>query len=266
MTALPVGAPSPEPLDTTTSIETPEHVRFGLRVAGPARRALAYGIDLVVRVLLVALVIACLVLAGFSSQFEELGTGVVFVGVFVLDWGYFVLSETLMHGQSVGKRVLNLRVVKEGGHPATFLDSVLRNLMRGVDLLPTVVIPTYLVGVVVMSFDARFRRLGDLVAGTLVVVEEKHDLATPLKMTPSPTPAEQERLVGVLALEEAERDAIELFLRRARRLSPGRAQELAEMIAPELAKRSGVPYDDPVRFLALLHSRSAQRKVRSAAA
>ncbi|MEM6991893.1 MAG: RDD family protein [Myxococcota bacterium] len=258
--------PNPPPLDTTASIETPEHVRFELRVAGPARRGLAYGIDLLVRALVVAVVVTSLITSGASPALEELGSGVVFLFVFVLDWGYFVLSETLMNGQSFGKRLFKLRVVKEGGHPSTFLASVLRNLLRGVDLLPTVAVPTYFVGAVVMSFDGRFRRLGDLVAGTIVVVEEAHELVTPLTITPPPTSAEFEIFAGGVQLDAAERDAIELFLRRAPRLSPARARELAEMIAPAHAERWGVQYDDPVRFLALLHARTNPSRAWSTAA
>src|SRR4029079_7777418 len=88
--------------------------------------------------------------------------------------------------RSPGKRALSLRVVKEGGYPIGFIDSVLRNLLRGADFLPI----GYLIGLFAMAADARFRRLGDRVAGTMVVVEERSRVAAPLTLAPPPTPAE----------------------------------------------------------------------------
>ncbi len=81
---------------------------------------------------------------------------------FILEWGYYVFFETTASGRSPGKRALSLRVVKEGGYPIGFIDSVLRNLLRGADFLPV----GYVVGLFAMAGDARFRRLGDRVAGT----------------------------------------------------------------------------------------------------
>ena len=73
---------------------------------------------------------------------------------FVLEWGYYVFFETTGDGRSLGKRALSLRVVKEGGYPIGFIDSVLRNLLRGADFLPF----GYVVGLFAMAGDSRFRR------------------------------------------------------------------------------------------------------------
>lgn len=242
-------------LDTTATIETPEHVSFSVRVVGPARRILAFGIDAIIRV---ALFIACAVAAasfGFSVELEEAAGGVFYVAFFLLDWAYYVLCESLMNGQSPGKRALGLRVVKEGGHPVTFLDIVLRNLLRSVDGMPLIGPPTYLVGIVVMGFDTRFRRLGDLVAGTMVVSEQRSALGGALQISP-PTAEELATIPQGVHLMGDEFDAVELYLRRANRLNPARDQELAEMLAPALAARFGLKYQYAGRFLALLYLRS----------
>src|SRR6188508_2543724 len=168
------------PLDNTTEVETPEHVRFRYRVAGPVRRMLAYLIDLVIRGLVVLAL--GLVLAIALGSPEAVG-GVLLIAAFVLEWAYYVVFETSGDGRSLGKRALSLRVVKEGGFPISFMDSVLRNLLRGADFLPF----GYVIGLFVMAGDSRFRRLGDRVAGTLVVVEERARVAAPLTITPPPT-------------------------------------------------------------------------------
>ena len=84
-------------------------------------------------------------------------------------WGYFVFFEVIWHGQTPGKRWVGLRVIKEGGYPLGFVDSVIRNVVRLADFLPAY----YMLGAIVMFIDPRSRRLGDLAAGTLVVRERR---------------------------------------------------------------------------------------------
>jgi uncharacterized RDD family membrane protein YckC len=237
------------PLDNTAEVETPEHVRFRYRVAGPVRRMLAYLLDLLIRagVLLVLGLIVAIALGG-----SEAVMGVLLICAFVLEWGYYVFFETIGDGRSPGKRALSLRVVKEGGYPIGFIDSVLRNLLRGADFLPV----GYLVGLFTMAADSRFRRLGDRVAGTMVVVEERSRVAAPLALNPPPTVQELEGLPQRPPLTAWERETLELYLRRVD-LTAARRQELAQMIAPALGQRMGITVKDPVRFLALLHHRVA---------
>ena len=158
------------PLDTVAEIETPEHIRFRYQLAGPARRMVAYLIDLTIRGIIVGLVILVLSLSSVLVS-DGFSVGATLLLVFAIEWGYYVLCESLWSGRTPGKRSMNLRVLKEGGYPTGFLDIALRNLLRAADFLPM----AYSVGLAVMGLDARFRRLGDMVAGTIVVVE---DLAT----------------------------------------------------------------------------------------
>ncbi len=244
---------SRDPLDTTAEIETPEHVRFRYHIAGPAKRALAYLIDLLVRAAIV-LVVAVVCILGFSmgDAFSHASVGVMAFVLFLVEWTYYVLFETLWSGRTIGKRALSLRVVTEGGHPLRFGDSVLRNLLRAADFLPA----AYAIGLVVMGHDGRFRRLGDLAAGTLVVAEERASVAGPLVLDPPPSAAELRALPQRLPLSGEELDAIELFLRRAGKLSRAREAELAELVAPLYARRLGLRYRDPARLLGVLHYRA----------
>lgn len=240
-----------QPLDTTTDVETPEHIRFRYRAAGPARRGLAYLIDLVIRAAVAFVLVLVLGAAGLSGSGNS-GVGLVLISLFLIEWGYYVLSESLWGGRTLGKRVTNLRVVKEGGYPITFLDSVLRNLLRAADFLPA----AYALGLLVMSRDERFRRLGDHVAGTLVVVEEATRLTGTLEIHPAPTAAELEHIPARPPLSTADLEALELFLRRRGTLTVAREEELAQMVAPMYARRLGLTYDDGSRFLALLYHRA----------
>lgn len=250
-----------EPLDTTTEIETPEHVRFRHHVAGPAKRALAYVIDAVVRGSIVVVVYLLVVVAGAASgdAFKQASTGLLLFILFLVEWGYYVFFETIWSGRTPGKRALNLRVVTEGGHPLRFSDILLRNLVRGADFLPPFsFLGTYAVALAVMGRDARFRRLGDLAAGTLVIVEDRHAVGAPLRLTPPPTASELKSIPQRVPLTGEELDAVELFLRRQGKLSAARENELAEMVAPTFARRIGVRYKDAARFLGLLHHRARE--------
>ncbi len=246
-----------DPLDTTARIETPEHVRFDYQIAGPAKRILAYLLDML---FLGAAVLVVGIVVGIASAIDSdvlsgVSNGLFLVFLFFAYWFYFTLFESLWSGRSPGKRIMRLRVVREGGHPLTFLDSFLRNLLRAADMLPFL----YGVGLLVMSQDHRFRRFGDMVAGTMVVVEQRRDMAAALTIQPPPTPAELEALPQRPPVTRDDLDAIELFLRRRSRLSAGREVELAQMIAPIYAHRMGVRYRDPSRFLALVYHRANQR-------
>ncbi len=241
-----------QPLDTTTDIETPEHVRFRVRIAGPSRRALAYGVDLLIRGGVFIVIVLIAAMAGVSIDFEEASQGIILVVMFALEWGYYILFESLWSGQSPGKKAMGLRVVKEGGYPITFIDVVLRNLLRGADWLPMFNV----VGLAVMAFDPRFRRLGDLVAGTMVVSEERSRIGSALRISPPPSAEELEWIPASVRLDGAELDALELYLRRVGALSPARESELAEIVAPVFARRLGLRYNNAERFLAVLYVRA----------
>jgi len=250
-------------IDTVVSIETPEHIVFQHRVAGPARRAMAHLVDLVlcyVAVAVVGLVIFMAILGATSvgaalDDAMKAGFGAVLVVLFIAQWIWFVLWEGL-RGDTPGKRALGLRVVTTNGRPIGFAHAALRNVLRAADLLPT----AYLVGVVTMAISPRFQRIGDLVAGTLVVsAEGRARREARHVLWPPPYPHELAALPPDVVLDEGERAALELFIRRAGTLGAAREQELASMIVADLAARHGWqgPVLDPARTLALLYDRAA---------
>lgn len=250
--SLVVAGRTRDPLDTVALIETPEHVRFAVRVAGPARRALAYVVDLLIRGFVVLLLLLLLGLFEAAGDFAEASSGMMLLALFAVEWGYYMLLETLMNGQTPGKKALGLRTVKEGGYPITFIDVVLRNLVRAADWLPV----GYVTGLVVMGLDRRFRRLGDMVAGTMVIAEQRSRVGTAIRIGPPPTEQELLAIPARPGLEGADLEALELYLRRVGTLSPARESELAEIVAPMYARRLGLRYQHPGRFLALLYHRA----------
>jgi uncharacterized RDD family membrane protein YckC len=254
------------PLDTDVAIETPEHIVFRYRVAGPARRALAYLIDMIVcyTVVLVVAVVVALAAMGAGGLVEKLdrslsatmgaGIGLILLLLFAAQWVYFAVWESL-RGTSLGKMALGLRVVTTTGRPIGFGGAAVRNVLRGADALPV----AYVVGLCSMLLTSRFQRLGDIVAGTMVVLVDRARAAAPLRLSPPAAPAEMAMLPDEVVLDPEERGALELFLRRRGTLGRAREEELAEMVLDPLAKKHhlSLPRNpDPARVLALLYDRA----------
>ncbi len=254
------------PLDTDVAIETPEHIVFRHRLAGPGRRLLAYVIDLVIcygAFMAIAFVVLASALGTekATSTVEStpgVGVGILLLLLFGIQWVYFAVLEA-RYGATPGKRALRCRVVMMDGRPADFSAAALRNVMRVADALPL----TYtaglvsLAGLVAMSVTKHFQRLGDLVAGTMVIVTHRPRAATPIVLSPPAAPHELALLPDEVGLDADERQAIEMFLRRRAGLGFAREAELARMIAPAVAARFGLAAIDPSRGLALLYDRAA---------
>lgn len=243
-----------EPIDTTAEIETPEHVRFHIPIAGPTSRAVAWVLDALIRagIFLVLAITASLGGLAIGDAVSGLSTGFILVVLFVLEFGYYTFWEVAWNGTTPGKRALDLRVVSVHGHPLRVGDSFLRNLLRVADFLPW----GYAIGLLSMAYDGRFRRLGDLVAGTMVVVEEKRSVVSTIRIEPPPPAKELANLPQRLPLSGDELDALEHFLRRKDKIGSAREDELASMVAPVFARRMGLRVNDASRFLTLLYVRA----------
>ncbi len=161
--ALQRNAPLPPPLDTRYQVETPEGIDLPLRPAGLMPRALAFAIDLGIRGLVLGLLFFVL------AFFGELGIGLGSILLFVISWWYMVLFELFNQGRSPGKQMMGLRVVQDDGRPIGWSASLIRNLLRFVDMLPF----GYAFGAISCLQHPTFKRLGDLAAGTLVVYREQ---------------------------------------------------------------------------------------------
>jgi uncharacterized RDD family membrane protein YckC len=253
------------PLDTDIAIETPEHIIFRHRVAGPARRLLAYLLDLAIcygalAAIAVAVVTLSLGASAAASTTEALGAGVgvLLVLAFAIQWVYFAVLEA-WRGTTPGKVAFGLRVLTTTGRPIGFREAALRNVLRAADALPLAYTAGCLsiAGLASMAVTRHFQRLGDLAAATIVVMPTRARAAVPLVLWPPAEPQELANLADVVRLDADERLAIEMFLRRRKELGPARELELATMIAPALGARFGVPSTDPSRTLALIYDRAS---------
>ena len=149
----------------TLRVRTPEGVAFTVRLASPVLRGTGFMIDLaVVSTSWMILSLALNLLHLIASDIAGL---VITIGYFVFSQGYGIATEWLWRGQTLGKRLLRLRVIDARGLRLTFAQIVLRNLLRFVDGLPLF----YLVGGIAALVNRRGQRLGDLAADTLVVWE-----------------------------------------------------------------------------------------------
>ena len=167
-------------MDEQLTISTPEQVAFHYEMAGIGSRFVASLLDHLILATAMILVYCAAVgllpaLGGASiTSGDDSGLSGLYVLIavlvdveFVLFWGYFVLFETVWHGQTPGKRAGRLRVIRRDGQPVRAVEVIIRNLVRIVDFLPGF----YGVGLVTMFIDKDARRLGDLAAGTIVVRE-----------------------------------------------------------------------------------------------
>lgn len=215
-TALPRNAPLFPPLDTRYQVETPEGIDLPLRPAGLMVRALAFAIDLALRGLILGLLFMVLAMLG------KLGAGLGSLLIFGVSWWYMVLFEVLNQGRSPGKQWMGLRVVQDDGTPIGWSASLLRNLLRFVDLLPF----GYFLGAISCLQHPGFKRLGDIAAGTLVIYREQ-----PLTRPQLPS-AQPRRPAFTLTLSEQR--AILGFAERQAELSDARVNELASILAQPL--------------------------------
>ncbi len=180
-------------------------------IAGPAPRALAWLIDGVIKVIILSL-------ASVLLRFGDVGFGVLLVIVFTVLWLYNVLFEVYAAGATPGKKLLGLRVVNANGTPVDWSGSVIRNLVRFVDMLPAL----YGFGVLCSLLNRRFQRLGDMAASTVVVYH-----APPPKLA---TVASGRSAPLALPLSMEEQRWILAYSERGAHLTKERVIELAEIL------------------------------------
>jgi uncharacterized RDD family membrane protein YckC len=208
-------------LDTARRVATPEGIELTLRLAGPVPRALAWAVDLAIRL------IALWGLALFFSSFGWFGMGVMFLAAFFLEWLFPAWCEARWNGATPGKRLLGLMVLNDDGSPVRWAAALTRNLLRAVDFLPML----YATGLAAILVNRDFKRLGDLAAGTVVVYREgAHRAALIPPATPLAPPAPLSLSEQRTLLDLAERTPV---------LSPARVDELAELARPLVGETRG---------------------------
>jgi len=234
-------------------IETPEHVVFEYELAGLGSRIVAAAVDLMmIGFILLGLFLVLLVVAGGLSGLGAWVTAVIAVAAFATFWGYPIFFEIYWRGQTPGKRSLRMRVIQEGGYALTPQVVVVRNLLRIVDFLPG----AYFLGLLVMMLNRRYKRIGDFVAGTIVIRDRTHAPApsAPAGIASAVAGREEKvaelRRIGVHRLDPSQVHVIEDFMRRRFRLEPEARLRLSRQLAVSVSTQLGIPPERGEAFLA----------------
>lgn len=233
------------------SLDTPESVAVGYDVAGVGTRFLAALIDTALQTLIL-IAFAVVTLVTGTTLHGASAYAIVAIGIFIINavlLGYYIFFELIWNGQSPGKRAMRLRVIQTSGYPVTPFAVLIRNVLRLIDFLPAL----YGFGVITMIANSRARRLGDLMAGTLVI-KEGRDVNLSSLSAPSPTmhvppyasspdPEAAALLAGarIDLLTREDEALIRDFLHRRASLTSRRRAELAGQIAEVVHRRIGGP-------------------------
>jgi uncharacterized RDD family membrane protein YckC len=238
--------------DQTVTIETPEHFELQFELAGIGTRFLAFLVDRLIQSGLVLALITIVLMAlyvmsrlgytidvpkswGFDVAFKQwiIGAALLMYGLIII--GYFIVFEYFWSGSTPGKRFQQIRVIRRDGSPISLFDSLVRNILRSVDLLFEV----YPIGLAVMFLDSRSRRLGDLAAGTLVIMDRPVNKPVTRPITERKGDWQADLRDVVAAMSPEDYYLVSSFLSRRDSMSPEHRIELAREICVRLLGKTG---------------------------
>jgi uncharacterized RDD family membrane protein YckC len=227
-------------MDRTLEVRTPESIAFHYELAGLGSRFLALMVDQAIQILVLVAIFGALVLAGTRELAARHGApsvadkvtvsiaGAILIAiVFAVLFGYFIVFEAAWNGQTPGKRLLGLRVVRDGGYPLDFGASLIRNLIR----VGEWIFGYYIIAAISAVLSPENKRLGDLAAGTIVVRDARLAAPSVLAQRDEPTYAATTYLSG------EERVLIKRFLERRDALDGSRRAEIAASLATRVRNR-----------------------------
>lgn len=249
--------------EETLIIETPERVPLAFALASIGNRFLAVAIDHFIQYFVIFVVAwALLSISGIGSveaiensevlrEMPKWTIALMIVVLFLIFAGYFVFFEWLWNGQTPGKRLLKLRVIREDGRPVTLWEALARNLLRIFDAVPGFVLPVYSVGLITIFLSSRDQRVGDMFAGTVVVRERADEAPTFAETFSNPVADAAFRRVqkpvsfqaDVNSITEREIGVAESFLRRRWDLTERQRLWMAWRVALPLMYKIKPVYD-----------------------
>lgn len=226
-------------------IDTPEQIALELPLAGIGSRFLALTVDSLLQVAAVVAIIIVGAIIALSTESADrpdldrffsqtIGAIVLVLLPFCLYWGYFAFFEILWQGRTPGKRVAGIRVIHQSGRPMTAIECIGRNLMRGVDILPGM----YGVGLISMMCNKQSKRLGDYIAGTIVVHDKAIETVAPTWGNRTEGATRQPEF-GKLSPDDLV--LIETYLNRRYEIDPFVRSTTAVQIVVMIVQKTGVP-------------------------
>jgi uncharacterized RDD family membrane protein YckC len=275
-------------LDTAVRVETPERIAFEYQVVGPFRRLMAYGLDILIVGLAfigccLAIVLSFLLVAwlvpqingDIFGQWMASSFGVIAIIAALTFWFYGAVCEAVRNGQTFGKQIANIRVLSTDGSAIDGVQAMVRNLFRFLDIMPLMPptiffvfdsyedaygLPLFLTGLTCMVLTKKFQRIGDLVAGTMVVLVER-DWAPELASFSDPRVAKLAELIpNDFIVSPAMAKALAAFAEAIPRLGPDHSGEIAARMATPLKRKLDFPSDlDPTLILCALYFKTFSR-------
>ena len=223
------------------TLHTPESVELEFTLAGIGNRAYALLIDYIIfGLIIIVFLVGALIfnsvlletitkLVGSTNRLELWLIAVQGLIAFVIYVGYFVFFETVWSGQTPGKRYVKIRVIRDDGRPVRLQQSTLRALLRPFDEL-------FFIGVFLIVFNQREKRLGDLVAGTLVIQEEQTVKAAAFKVSTSAKSLAKKLLTDadISRLLPEDFTVIREYLQRREAMIPNARNELSKQLATQV--------------------------------
>lgn len=235
-------------MERSVTVRTPEAIAFYYELAGLGSRFLALLIDTIIQALVFGLILLVGVLGATRAHsvatslhlggktFESLVGATLIILFFVIFYGYFVVFEKVWNGQTPGKKLIGIRVVRDGGYPVELMDSIIRNLIRVLEFI----LGFYFISAVSMLLSSENKRLGDYAAGTIVVRDRSMEVRDPQSWRRSdawhPDPAGN----GAVAdLKPEELALVDLYASRKTALNARAARDAAAKIAAALRPKLG---------------------------
>ena len=226
-------------MDRTLRVRTPESIAFSYELAGLGSRFLAVSIDIALQILVVIGIVWALAYsyshlphsmvraASRPTKIEEsLAYAFIAAIIFLIFFGYFIIFESFWNGQTPGKRLMGLRVVRDGGYPADFASIAIRNLIRVGEMTAGL----YAISAIVALLSPENKRLGDMAAGTLVVRDARAAKLASLL-------GEESAAQRPAMLNDDERALIDRFVARRDGMAPGNRAVMAARIAERVRPR-----------------------------
>ena len=257
-----------EIVDTAAQVVTPENIAFEYRVAGPFLRLAALLLDwLIIGGLMILVRIASVFLVSFA-----IANAVLLLSVFILMWFYGALFEAYWNGVTPGKAALRLRVISTDGRAVSGLQAFGRNVFRFVDLMPWVPptvfwgiraetsgfsgAPLFLVALLSATLTRNYRRVGDLVCGTMVIVEEREWRPQIIHVATPTVVSLARQIPDTFRVSRTLRRAVARYVERRSHLSPERRAEMARWLLEAFRSRyPQFPSVAPDLFLLALYYR-----------
>lgn len=235
-------------MERTVTVRTPESIAFYYELAGLGSRFLALAVDgLIQSVCVFAIFIIWAIAAPAVARLpkalnikpatlEAMYLAIGITILFVILYGYFIFFEASWNGQTPGKRLIGIRVVRDGGYPLDFMGSLLRNTVRVIESIPPFL---YLPSAVSCVLSSQNKRLGDYAAGTIVVRDRAFEVTDPKRWLAGDAGSASPGLSGAGNLTADETALVQRFLDRRTTLPPDVARETAATIAAALRPKLG---------------------------